>query len=228
MTLFLQRGSTRFIRFAVGFLLALSSLLPAHAGKLMAFSGVVQIERNQQLLPVVVGSVLREADTLVLEPDAEALVRFRDGANMVLRSNSRVTFDELVQVGAQNKRKKSLKILKGGIRYVSGKVARQSKVAFVTQNVSIGIRGTDIEIAVAEDSVSGNPPGTYLKVNTGQAVLVGQDGTQVEVDPGQVAFGSEPELTPRGAGGVRRPAARRLEGASSAIFKAGALDRLLR
>ena len=228
MNLFLQRPSTSMNRFAGGVLLALSTLLPVHASKLVAFSGVVQIERNQQLLPVAVGSVFRESDTLVLEPDAEALVRFRDGANMVLRSNSRVTFDALVQVGAQNKRKKSLRILKGGIRYVSGKIARQSKVAFVTQNVSIGIRGTDIEIAVAEDSVAGNPPGTYLKVNAGQAVLVAQDGTQVEVDPGQVAFGTEPELTPRGAGGVRRPAARRVEGASSSIFKAGALDRLLR
>ena len=224
----MQHSPTRTSSLAAGFLLALSILLPAQASKLMAFSGVVQIERNQQLVPVVVGSVLREADTLILEPDAEALVRFRDGANMVLRSNSRVTFDALVQVGAQNKRKKSLKILKGGIRYVSGKISRQSKVAFVTQNVSIGIRGTDIEIAVAEDSLSGNPPGTYLKVNTGQAVLVAQDGTQVEVDPGQIAFGTEPELTPRGAGGVRRPAARRVDGASSGIFKAGALDRLLR
>jgi hypothetical protein len=37
--------------------------------KVMAFIGVVQLERNQQLLPVDVGSVLREADTLVVEPD---------------------------------------------------------------------------------------------------------------------------------------------------------------
>lgn len=228
MTSFLfQRSPTPF-RLTAAFVLALLPLLPAHASKVLAVRGLVQIERNQQLVPVVVGSVMRESDTLVVEPDGEALVRFRDGANMVLRSNSRVSFDELVQAGDQKKRKKSLKILRGGIRYVSGKVSRQSKVAFATPNVSIGIRGTDIEIAVAEDSVAGNPPGTYLKVNTGQAVLVGQDGTQIEVDPGQVAFGTEPELTPRGAGGARRPAARRIEGASSSIFKAGALDRLLR
>ena len=193
----------------------------------MAFKGILHIERHQQLVRVAVGSVLREADTLVVEPDGEALVRFRDGANMILRSDSRVTFDQLVQVGAPKKRKKTLKLLRGGMRYVSGK-ARQSQVAFVTQTATIGIRGTDIEIAVAEDSLAGNPSGTYLKVNTGQALLVGQDGTQVDVDPGQVAVGSEPELTPRGAGGVRRPAARRIEGASNAIFKAGALDSLLR
>ena len=145
-----------------------------------------------------------------------------------MRSDSRVTFDQLIQKGELKKRKKTLRILKGGMRYVSGKATRKSQVAFVTDTVSIGIRGTDIEIAVATDNLSGNPAGTYLKVNTGQAVLVAQDGTQVEVDPGQVAFGTEPELTPRGAGGVRRPAARRVESALPGLFKAGGLDRLLR
>lgn len=228
MTLFFQRSAMRPRQLAAGFLLVLSVLVPAHASRLMAFRGILHIERNQQLAQVAVGTVFREGDTLVVEPDGEALVRFRDGANMVLRSDSRVSFDQLVQAGPQKSRKKTLKILKGGMRYVSGRAARQSKVAFVTQTATIGIRGTDIEIAVSEDTSSANPSGTYLKVNTGQASLVGRDGTQVDVDPGEVAFGSEPELTPRGIGGVRRPAARRIEGASNAIFKAGALDSLLR
>ena len=228
MTLFLQQYPVRVSHLVAGFLLVLSTLQPVYASKLMAFKGVLHILRHEQLIPAAVGSVLRESDTLVVEPDGEALVRFRDGANMVLRSDSQVTFDQLVQVGAQKKRKKTLKILKGGMRYVSGKAARQSTAFFLTQTATIGIRGTDIEIAVAEDSLAGNPSGTYLKVNTGQAVLVGQDGTQVDVDPGQVAFGSEPELTPRGIGVARRPAARRIESASNGIFKSGALDSLLR
>ncbi|MBC7610302.1 MAG: FecR domain-containing protein [Polaromonas sp.] len=227
MTLFLRRSSIRIGHLAIGSLWVLSTLLPAQASTLLAAKGQVQIERNQKIVLASIGSVLREADTLMVEPDGEALVQFRDGAKILLRSNSRVNFEQLVQAGEFKNRKKTLKILKGGMRYVSAKVARQSNVVFVTRNVSVGIRGTDIEIVVAEDSQAGNPPGTYLKVNTGQAVLVGQDGTRVEVEPGQVAFGSEPELTPRGAVGVRRPAARRIESASPGVFRSGALDSLL-
>ena len=111
-SLLLQRPPTPF-RIAIALVLALLPLLSAHASRILAVRGAVQVERNQQLVPVVAGSVMREADTLVVEPDGEALVRFRDGANMVLRGNSRVTFEELVQAGDQKKRRKSLKIFKG-------------------------------------------------------------------------------------------------------------------
>ena len=223
-----RRTQPRLALLVVVALLQAAAVFPAQASKLMALKGQVLVERKQETVNLSVGSVVLEADTLVVAPDGEALLRFKDGALMVLRSDSRVTFDKLVQAGAFKKRKKTLRVLKGTVRYVSGKLTHQVPVAFETNSVSIGIRGTDIEIAVADEGLAGNPAGTYLKVNTGQAVLVGLDGTQVEVEPGQVAFGSEPELTPRGGSGVRRPAARRIEGASTGLFKAGSLDSLLR
>ena len=63
----------------------------------------------------------------------------------------------------------------------------------------MGIRGTDVEIALAEAATGGNT-GTYLKVNEGAAILAALDGSTVAVEPGQVAFGA-PD-TP-GQGGTR-------------------------
>jgi len=46
----------------------------------------------------------------------------------------------------------------------------------------------------------------------------------VEVLPGEVAYGGEPELTARGVGGVRRSAARKVQVPSEGLFKPSSLD----
>ena len=216
-------------------LATLLTLVPASealAARVTALSGLVQILRGEKLLPAVVGSRLRVGDEFVTEgADSEALVRFDDGARMALRSDSRLQVAALKLKGPTNARQKTLKIIKGGLRYISGARTMKSTVAFQTATATIGIRGTDIEIAVSEDAVNNDPAGTYLKVNSGVANMEASDGTQVEVDAGQIAFGGLPEVVPRGPGGTRRPAARKVEAAAGAVgglFKTGALDRLLK
>ena len=211
--------------------LALAPCMSAQAARVTALSGLVQIFRGDRLLPAVVGSRLRVGDEFVSEGDAEALVRFDDGARLALRPDSRLQVTALKLKGPAAAQQKTINILKGGLRYISGKSTVKSQVAFTTSTATIGIRGTDIEIAVSEDAVSNDPAGTYLKVNTGVATMEASDGTQVEVDAGQIAFGGLPEVVPRGPGGTRRPAARKVEaaiGAVGGLFKTGALDRLLK
>ena len=208
-------------------LLALGFAAPAQAARVLAFNGILHIQRGDAVVPVVVGSRLREGDEFVSEPGAEALVRFDDGARMALRGDSVLQVKALKLKGPMSKRQKTLRIVRGGLRYISGKVSMRQHVAFETSTATIGIRGTDIEIAVAPEPVNEDPSGTYLKVNTGAASLQAVDGTVVDVDPGQVAFGGEPELMPRGAGGKRRPAARKVE-AVVGLFKTGLLDKLMR
>ena len=216
-------------------LAALLSLLPATdalAARVTALNGLVQILRGERLLPAVVGSRLRVGDEFVTEgAGSEALVRFDDGARMALRADSRLQVTALQMRGAAEVRQKTLKLIQGGLRYISGLRTLKSSVAFQTTTATIGIRGTDIEIAVSEDPVNNDPAGTYLKVNAGVAVMEATDGTTVDVDAGQIAFGGLPEVVPRGPGGIRRPAARKVEaavGAVGGLFKTGALDRLLK
>ena len=119
-----------------------------------------------------------------------------------------------------------MRILKGGLRYISGKATVRDKVLFETSTGEIGIRGTDIEIAVADEPRQEVAAGTYLKVNKGAATLTAADGTTVDVDSGEVAFGGEPELVPKGASGIRRPAARKVK-PPIGVFQAGMFDRLM-
>ena len=197
------------------------------AARVVAMVGSMQINRGGLSEPVVVGTRLRQGDEFASAPGAEAVVRFDDGARMALRAESVLQVKALRQTGPLSKRKKAIRLVKGSLRYISAKVSQHHHVSFETSTATIGIRGTDIEIAVAEESINEEPSGTYLKVNTGLATLTAGDGTLVSVDPGQVAFGGEPDLVPRGAGGVKRPSARKVAG-SVGLFGVGSLDQLMK
>ena len=202
--------------------------LPASAATVLAVNGQAQLIRLQQLSPVVVGTQVLELDALLLAPSAEVLVQFDDGAKMVVRGDSQLLFRKLVEAGEVEVRQKTLQIIKGGLRYLSGVLTIRKKVAFETASATVGIRGTDLEIAVSDAPLAGNPAGTYLKVNTGQAVLAGLDGGEVELNRGEVAFGAEPQLTPRGTRAIARPSAARIEVIPSSVFKSAQLDSLLK
>ena len=199
----------------------------ALAANVLAVIGQSQVIRLQQPVSVVAGMEVEESDALLLSSGAEVLVQFDDGAKMVVRGDSQVLFRKLVEQGQVDTRQKTLQIIKGGLRYLSGALTIRKKVAFETASVVVGIRGTDIEIAVSDTTFEGNPAGTYLKVNTGQAVLAGLDGAEVELSPGQVAFGAEPQLSPKGTRSIVPPSAARLDVISLSVFKSAQLDSLL-
>jgi ferric-dicitrate binding protein FerR (iron transport regulator) len=172
------------------------------------------------------GDILQSTDASA--GAGEALVQLDDGARLALRYGSAFEVKQLPSKGAVAAGQTTVRVVKGGLRYISGKV-KGGKVAFETKTATIGVRGTDIEIVVTEEAVQGNNPGTYLKVNTGAAFLTAPDGAQVEVTPGEVAYGGEPDVTSRGIGGTRRAAARKVQIAKDAgLFKASSLDRLMR
>lgn len=213
---------------AATWLLPAPAQAQANAGTISALNGTVTIQRGDKTLTARQGTRLRQGDEIVTPAGSEALVRFDDGSRMALRESSSLQLQRLMLRGVTEQREKVIALLQGGLRYISGRYTQRQKLALQTSTATIGIRGTDIEILISEEPIGNDPNGTYLKVNSGIATMQAVDGTQVEVDAGQVAFGGEPELIPRGPGGTRRPAARKIEAAASGAFKAGALDRLLR
>lgn len=216
----------------------------AQAALLRSVRGDVQIVRGGTTLTAVVGQRLQQGDVLQSaaavgdtpgsQAGGEALVRFDDGARMALRNGSAFELQALKLKGPSATRQKTLRIIKGSLRYISGKATVRQKVSFVTSTATIGIRGTDIEIAISEEAVQDNNPGTYLKVNTGAAVLTASDGAAVDVAPGEVAYGGEPELVMRGKGGTRRASARKVQALGAdvfkaeGLFKASGLDKLMK
>ena len=208
-------------------LLLAASTGMAHAARIAVVHGQVHLERNDKEMALEAGMHLQEGDLLRSEADAELLVRFEDGARLALRPSSTFRFTQLRERGPTTKRQKTLRVMRGGMRYVSGGGAARHQVAFETETATIGIRGTDIERAISEENLPDTPAGTYLQVNGGAATLLALDGTLVGVAPGERAFGGEPELVPRGGSFTKRPAGRKITGPLT-LFTAARLDALMK
>ena len=206
---------------------SMALVAPVYAASVVLTQGGASLERGDKTLPVAAGMPVREGDVLHTGGDGEMFVRFDNGARMLVRAESTVNFVTLKEKGETTKRRKTIQLIQGGLRYVTGKGAARHRVAFKTDTSTIGIRGTDLEIAVASESKPDAPSGTYLQVNRGAAVLEALDGTLVNVERGELAFGGEPELTPKGIGAIKQPAGRKLQ-AVLHVFKKSGLDALLR
>ncbi len=197
------------------------------AARIGAVQGSVMITRGDKNIPVSPGVRLREGDEVSSAPDAEAYLRFDDGARAVIRADSQMTVMKLKLKGPVTLRQKTIRLAKGSMRYLSGKATVRQKVSFVTNTATIGIRGTDIEIVVTEVPVNDNNPGTFLKVNAGAATLAAPDGTTVDAVAGEVVYGGEVDLSARGVGGQRRASARAVQSVGD-LFKSGKSDRFMR
>lgn len=136
---------------------------------------------------------------------------FRDGTDFRLGAKSRVTLDEFVYDPNASSGKMVLNLSKGVFRFVSGKLDKSS-VRLVTPTVSIGIRGTDFFVVIADDGATtvkveeGEVEATPLSGGAPQIVVAGSaaqfsaNGTvsldvQVVVsDPGTTSAG--PDVNP--------------------------------
>ena len=217
-----------FLRPVVFSLLCVGLASAAQAASVAAVQGKVSVQRDGKTLPAKAGMQLRMGDTLTSAVQGEAMLRLDDGGGLAVRSDSAIELKRLPTKTLSASQQQTIRLVQGGLRFVSSKLTEQHKTEFETSTATIGIRGTDVEIAVSAVAVADNNPGTYLKVNSGAAVLIANDGAQVEVAPGEQAFGGEPELTPRGAGGVRRLSARKVQTQANQVFKASRLDALFK
>lgn len=200
----------------------------AQAAVIRAVDGQVEIVRGEHRIQARLGSRLREGDLLVSQSGAEALIRFDDGGRLALRPGSQIRIQQLRLMGPPDKRQKSVRVLQGGLRYVTGKTSSRRGTRFDTSKVTIGIRGTDFELMVSDAPLASSPAGTYVRVHEGALNVQALDGTQVDVHAGQAAFSGEPALAPRGVNLPRAASTRVLDAVPSGVFRDGAVDRLLK
>lgn len=221
-TAFLESSTTKAIRSGV---MALALGVPGWlwADEVGALHGQVTVVRGSQQLAATNALRLEVGDQLVSQADAEAVIRFDDGARLALRPKSHLRLASRPAQGLQRARR-IIELTRGRVRYVSAKLAEGDATVFETATATIGIRGTDIEIAVQPEPQPGGGAGTLLLVKVGVASLKASDGSQIDVSAGQVGFGAEADLQTRGFGARRRPAARLLMAPPAQVFAPGALD----
>ncbi len=183
----------RFLLFA-GLALSLYFVAPAvHAatlaGTVMESQGQVQVagKRPSGKMEVYQG------DQIVTGNDGELLVRMTDGTTMAVRPDSEIRVE---QYRFENDTRKNednnlfVHLAKGGLRMVTGLIGKRNPKGFKvgTPTATIGVRGTDFEVAVLDKDKAGAEAGTYSKVFDGATFLENSLGKRIELGAGQVAF----------------------------------------
>ncbi len=177
-------------------------------GTVTHLSGILSVKRADGSTKILsVKSPIEEGDTLSTEQDTYARVKFKDGADVVLRPDSRMRLDSYKFDQAKPQQDSMImSMLKGGFRSVTGLIGHRNrdKMQIAAPNATIGIRGTHFGALFCQgDCVkiptpSGQPPadGLHLDVANGAIVVKNQGGEQV-INAGQFGYVQNANTAPK-------------------------------
>ncbi len=142
---------------------------------------------------VAAGVTLGSGDLLLAGRDAALALKFPDGSRLLVRPETQVRFERLVQIGAAGVPDTRLKLDSGSVdsRVVPGVAGRRYDIG--TPSVNLGVRGTEFRtqveaqttrvevlegtVAAAGEARAGSktvPPGTAIGAGFGTVAVAGQ------------------------------------------------------
>jgi hypothetical protein len=149
-------GVGRFLVAVLGTALALLAAGEAagqDVGRVKTVRGTVHIERGGRRELVLVGTGVRQADTLVTGPDGAVGVTLADDTLLSAGPDSILAIDRFVYNGAQPAALEAA-LTKGTLAVVSGRIAKQAPDAMRirTPAAILGVRGTELVVRASDGS----------------------------------------------------------------------------
>jgi len=160
---------------------------PVVAGSIARVSGSASVKpKAGASREAKVKDVVQVADTIVTEADGQVLVRMQDKSRLLVRPKSTVIIEEF-QFENKADDRAATAVAAGAIRALSGQIARDkpANVKYSAGTATIGIRGTDIELAILGEGQQ-DRAGVYNYVYAGT--------TEMRLETGEIAL-VEKELT---------------------------------
>jgi hypothetical protein len=120
------------------------------AGRVKVASGAVFLVRDKIVTPIKAGQGLLPSDGLRTGADGRVAVTLRDETRLSLGPNSEVRLDQFVYAPGEGHLKFVLRIMRGIVAYVSGRIAKLSPdaVRLETPSGILGVRGTRLVVRV--------------------------------------------------------------------------------
>ncbi len=142
------------------------------AGSLVNVSGIVTVEnQNQKKIILASGDEICTGDKIATSHDAKAKIVFTDGAALYVLKNSEIdVVDYNYSTEQADLSRNTLKLVKGDIRSVSGKIAKinPKQYSLSTPVSTIHVIGTDFLITHLTEQEGALDAGTYAKVISGE------------------------------------------------------------
>ena len=161
-----------------------ASGLLAQVATVESSNGLLRVRNANQTatMPIGVGQTLGEGAEVSTEPGGVGVLRFADGQKLALASNSSVRISNYRFDAAQPRNSSSVfDLLVGAMRSVSGLIGASNPggVRFNMATATIGIRGTDLVMALSEI-------GSHASVLSGE-ISFSTAGGALDVVAGSVA-----------------------------------------
>jgi hypothetical protein len=171
---------------------AASPSVPTAGSRVYAVSGNVSTKQGKNPAHRVINSEPLVSDTLISTGDkSSALVRFADGEVVTMQDNS-VLYVRNYRYDAAKIGDSSivLSMFKGGMRFITGLIGQNRKQAFrlSTPNATIGIRGTEFMVVMADKQMYGQVlQGSIDMTNAGGTIALGAGQSAVVTSPNALA-----------------------------------------
>lgn len=122
---------------------------PKAVGRVMLVQGdLAAKDKDGKARKLTLGSPVYEGDILQSSVQSHAVVAFRDGGRITLQANSVFHVEAFQYDKATNQENAALRLLKGGVRVVTGLIGRvnHDNYKFRVSAATIGIRGTGFDV----------------------------------------------------------------------------------
>lgn len=130
-------------------------------GRVMLIQGELAAkDKDNKARKLTLGSPIYEGDVLQSSVQSHVVVAFRDGSRITLQENSLFHVESFKYDKATKEESAALRLLKGGVRVVTGLIGRvnHDNYKFKVSAATIGIRGTGFDVwcngPCASDSVN--------------------------------------------------------------------------
>lgn len=166
--------------FVAGAAIALAAIFSTGAFAVVivdSVKGESRAVRGDRHGPLAQKQRLLSGTTITTGKDAQVVLRFDDGQRVVLNQNTEFKIAEFKFNEAQPSEDRSVfDLLKGALRVVTGAIGKRNQAAFAlrTPQVTIGIRGTDFMVVIANGTYTSVTQGTIVATNAAGAVPLGQ------------------------------------------------------
>ena len=123
---------------------------PVDVGRIKVVTGSAFIVRAGALVPAQAGQAVFQADGLRTGADGRVGITLRDDTRLSLGPNSEVRLDRFAYAPAESQVGFVLRIVRGVVAYVSGRIAKLSpdSIRLVTPGAIVGVRGTTLAVRV--------------------------------------------------------------------------------
>src|SRR3954470_1013798 len=168
-----------------------SSVLAADAGTIEKLNGKVTII-NAANVERVAGprERIQAGDTVSTDAKSETMVKMADETTVLVRPNTQFKVTEFKYDKAKTD-SSVMTLVRGTLRMVTGLIAKRqaSSVRVNTLTATIGVRGTDFEVAVIPEDTPQARAGVYDFMHDGQTnIKLTQMDRELDVKKNQTAF----------------------------------------